>query len=566
MSSIRKLRQIQWLFFGSLACCCTGIAQGFEPLRFPSGDGHPIIADYYPHSTSAPVILMFHQSVSSRGEYRDIAKRLNMLGFNCLAMDLRWGKRDFWNKVINETAKEFGTPKVVDEYEDTEEYQLKKVWPIIWKAYEDMVASVRFAREQALGSKIIVMGSSFSAMLVFKLAGDGLPIDGIASFSPGEYHPTQSDMLVQWLPKVDVPVYLSSGQSEYEPVDRVHQLLASDVPVVHHQSAGRHGASVLINESEDWPTLVKFLNQFRDNHGFAQLKVSRRSVAWDSISQEKSVVAWMWYPMIENHEHKRLTYDDYVNLLNEEKGREENRETFHKLMGSLTSKLIADSSFNTYLRTETHFTRQSSSQIALNPTVILSGAHPIYFAELAEILAHSGFTVISVPRSGIQKGGRLPFNTMGVEEYANDLSAVISHLESSGILQTKSLSFISWSFEGAPTLKLAAKYGAKLISLDSSIGYSYGISLFNENELVKPGLQLLHYTGKEMSFGRDLGVIRNADSPELIINQQFDWAHSDFTSLASTSIPQMNSGSMKSDYLQLILEIINYIKTSHSDL
>jgi len=64
----------------------------FQKVTFPSTDGLMLTADLYmPHPKTAPFIVLFHQARWSRGEYREIAPKLNEMGFNCLAMDQRSG-------------------------------------------------------------------------------------------------------------------------------------------------------------------------------------------------------------------------------------------------------------------------------------------------------------------------------------------------------------------------------------------------------------------------------------------------------------------------------------------
>lgn len=74
-----------------------------ETISFPSKDGLEITADvYFTGDKSKPWILLCHQARWSRGEYNEIAPKLNALGFNCLATDQRSGKEV--NGVTNETA------------------------------------------------------------------------------------------------------------------------------------------------------------------------------------------------------------------------------------------------------------------------------------------------------------------------------------------------------------------------------------------------------------------------------------------------------------------------------
>ena len=71
-------------------------------IEFNSTDGVTITADtYLTENKEAPFIILFHQARFSRGEYLEIAPKLNQLGFNCMAIDQRSGKEV--NNVINQT-------------------------------------------------------------------------------------------------------------------------------------------------------------------------------------------------------------------------------------------------------------------------------------------------------------------------------------------------------------------------------------------------------------------------------------------------------------------------------
>jgi len=58
-----------------------------ETVTFPASDGLVVTADLYmAYAPTAPMILLFHQAGYSRGEYLEIAPRLNALGFNALGL------------------------------------------------------------------------------------------------------------------------------------------------------------------------------------------------------------------------------------------------------------------------------------------------------------------------------------------------------------------------------------------------------------------------------------------------------------------------------------------------
>ena len=71
-------------------------------VTFPSLDSVTITADWYPVNSESQTILLCHQNGFSRGEYAESARKLNMIGFNCLAIDQRVGNEV--NGVTNETG------------------------------------------------------------------------------------------------------------------------------------------------------------------------------------------------------------------------------------------------------------------------------------------------------------------------------------------------------------------------------------------------------------------------------------------------------------------------------
>ena len=98
---------ILFLLFFNLTLSLAQSDAGFigETINFKADDGITVTADLYmEHESDAPFIILYHQAGYSRGEYREIAPKLNALGFNCMAVDQRSG--DQVNGVINQTHKE----------------------------------------------------------------------------------------------------------------------------------------------------------------------------------------------------------------------------------------------------------------------------------------------------------------------------------------------------------------------------------------------------------------------------------------------------------------------------
>ena len=226
-------------------------------INFISADDLLITADRYtPHNAdTTPLIVLFHQAGSSRGEYNEIAPRLNKFGFNCMAVDLRSG--EYSRGKDNETAIRAGNKNLATSYAD---------------ALPDIIAALRYARGHYRNSKIIAWGSSYSAALVLKVAGDSPELaDGVIAFSPGEYfaHLGKSKTWIRDSAKnINVPVFITSSKSEinswtsiYDVIDESHR--QRFIP----ESAGKHGSKALWEKYADsqvyWDALTVFIDKFK---------------------------------------------------------------------------------------------------------------------------------------------------------------------------------------------------------------------------------------------------------------------------------------------------------------
>ncbi len=225
-------------------------------IRFSSLDGLKITADsYISHEASkAPMIVMFHQAGWSRGEYREAGPRFNKMGYNCLAVDLRSGNKVLG--VVNETAakaKEGGRPtRYID-------------------ALQDIRAALMYVRKEFRPKQLLAVGSSYSAALVLKVAGDypGL-LDGVIAFSPAEYF-TRDGMPHDWIrssaKNITIPVFITSARKEknrwvdiYEAINTSSKF--SYVPA----TKGKHGSRSLWSRYSDsdgyWRVIDTFLKSF----------------------------------------------------------------------------------------------------------------------------------------------------------------------------------------------------------------------------------------------------------------------------------------------------------------
>ncbi len=222
-------------------------------IDFRSKDGLTITADWYPVSDSLPVILLCHQAGYSRGEYRETAVKLNKFGFNCLAIDQRSGNEV--NKVVNETAKNAKSLKRSQTYLDAE---------------QDILAAMDFLYGK-YKKRILLMGSSYSASLVLKIANESDRVLGVAAFSPGEYF-EQRDFVAQHIGGLNKPVFTTSSKAEAESVTELVKDVVSLIKVQYiPKTAGDHGSKVLwsskpFNE-EYWIAFMSFLNKMKKIEG-----------------------------------------------------------------------------------------------------------------------------------------------------------------------------------------------------------------------------------------------------------------------------------------------------------
>lgn len=233
------------------------LASQFETITFPASDGLFITADvYFTHPKTAPFIVLFHQAGFSRGEYREIAPELNVAGFNAMAIDQRSG--EVVNSVFNETAKGALEKKLANGYLD---------------ALPDLEAAIHYSKKNYAKGQLILWGSSYSASLVLKLAGDQPTLaDGVLAFAPGEYFARSGKsktFISESAKKIEIPVFITSAKSEKDRWWSIYLAISSPgkqyfLP----ETAGIHGSKALwasTPENQDyWNAVNKFLSQFQE--------------------------------------------------------------------------------------------------------------------------------------------------------------------------------------------------------------------------------------------------------------------------------------------------------------
>ena len=217
-----------------------------QKITFPSLDGLPITADVYYKEANSPLIILCHQARFSRAEYKDIAKELNNMGFNCIAIDQRSGARIFG--VVNETNRHALEENHNTDYLDAE---------------QDIVAAVDYASKK-YKQKVILWGSSYSASLALKIGKNNEQVKAIVAFSPGEYF-GEKLILKNAIKNLNKPAFITSSKEEAPDVTVLISEIKNTVTQFIPQWEGTHGSKALWREikgnEEYWEAVKKFLDR-----------------------------------------------------------------------------------------------------------------------------------------------------------------------------------------------------------------------------------------------------------------------------------------------------------------
>jgi len=242
-------------FFLSLLMISFAFSATPETRQFKSQDGLLITSDYYFLSENAPLIILFHQAGWSRGEYMEIAPKLNALGFNCLTVDQRSGNEI--NGVKNKTKQLAEKAGKKTDYID---------------ALQDMQATLDYAVKDLKEKKIIIWGSSYSAALSFVLTAKNQDkISGMLAFAPGEYFKKSgkpTDYIATHAAIIKVPVFITSAKNEHKNWKSIYEALPSKKKTYFlPKTEGQHGSRALwekFPEHKDyWSSVINFLGDLK---------------------------------------------------------------------------------------------------------------------------------------------------------------------------------------------------------------------------------------------------------------------------------------------------------------
>ena len=214
---------------------------------FYSKDSLPVTADLYEVNGKKPTILLCHQAGYSRGEYIETAKKLNYLGFSCVAIDQRSGNKV--NGIVNETVQKAKESNLGITYMD---------------AKIDIEAAIDYVYKLNNEEPIILVGSSYSASLALLIGSSNSKVKAIAAFSPGEY--LNGIVLKDEIKNTTKPIFVTSSKKE---IPKVAELISSiDNKFVTHYKPevdGIHGSRGLWDSTSGsefyWDVFKSFLQK-----------------------------------------------------------------------------------------------------------------------------------------------------------------------------------------------------------------------------------------------------------------------------------------------------------------
>lgn len=227
-----------------------GNAHAQDKITFAATDKLIITADLYSVNDTLPYMILCHDLKSSRGEFNDLAKRFNKLGYNCIAIDMRVGGTK--NGVANETMALA---------------QAKHITTKLLDCKLDIEAAISYAYLKSK-KKVILVGGGFSGALVLYEGASSPYVACVMAFSPADYF---GGILVtkDVFSKCTIPVFVASSRSEAAAVKKyVADIPSAKVTLFSPSSAeGGHGTDALLSTTEGhqdyWLTILMYIKQLQ---------------------------------------------------------------------------------------------------------------------------------------------------------------------------------------------------------------------------------------------------------------------------------------------------------------
>ena len=133
----------------------------------------------------------------------------------------------------------------------------------------DIEAAIAYAKENIGDEKLVIWGSSYSAALALKVAGDdATKVDAVVAFSPGEYFSAlgrSSQWITASAEMLTVPVFITSARNEKQNWWSIYEAIPSESKYFFlPTTSGNHGSRALWESFTDsksyWEEVRKFLS------------------------------------------------------------------------------------------------------------------------------------------------------------------------------------------------------------------------------------------------------------------------------------------------------------------
>ena len=133
-------------------------------------------------------------------------------------------------------------------------------------AEQDIIAAIKYVHKKFQPKKLILCGSSYSASLVLKIAGQKkYPYHAVLSFSPGEYFDPKN-YISSYAKKITIPVWLTSSKSEKRRAQVLFQKIPSKKKVLFTPiQEGTHGAKALWRQTKGYREYRRSLFDFLES-------------------------------------------------------------------------------------------------------------------------------------------------------------------------------------------------------------------------------------------------------------------------------------------------------------
>lgn len=232
-----------------VACLSLGAPlKAQEKITFIATDKLIVTGDLYMVNDTLPYMILCPKGKSSRGEYRESAKKFMKLGYNCIAVDLRNGGS--YNGVEDETATLAS---------------LKHLPSGMLDSKIDIEAAIAYAYNRS-NKKVVLVGSGYSASLVLYIGATDSRVATVLAFSPSDYFNGKLN-INSVLPKYNIPVYVSSARSEAGAVKKyVADIPSSKLVQFIPPTEGASGSPALLTSDRDeyhdyWISILMFMRQ-----------------------------------------------------------------------------------------------------------------------------------------------------------------------------------------------------------------------------------------------------------------------------------------------------------------